>query len=124
MKTREITIAGKQVTLAYCYATEIGFKDLADQDINYWMVEAVTALQEQRMPDIKKTIFAILASMMAYCNAKGEEAIIADTDLMNDATPEEIGMALGTIIALRAEFYHLPKDEPEDKKEEGEEKNA
>lgn len=124
MKTREITIAGKQVTLAYCYATEIGFKDLADQDINDWMAEAVEALQAKRMPDIKKTIFAILASQMAYCNAKDVDATIADDDLMNDATPEEIGMALGTIIALRAEFYHIPKDEPEDKKEEGEEKNA
>lgn len=123
MKTREITIAGKQVTLAYCYATEIGFKDLADQDINDWMAEAVEALQAKRMPDIKKTIFAILASQMAYCNAKDVDATIADNDLINDATPDEIGIALGTLIALRSEFYYRPSDEPDDKAK-GDEKNA
>ena len=46
--------------------------------------------------------------------------------MMYDATSEEIGMALGTIIGLRAEFYHIPSDEPEDKPKEGDkdEKNA
>ena len=34
---------------------------------------------------------------------------------MNEATPLEIGTALATFITLRAEFYHLPTGEPEDK---------
>ena len=33
MITREVTLCGKQVTLAYCYATEIAYKDLTNEDI-------------------------------------------------------------------------------------------
>ena len=33
MITKEITLCSKQVTLAYCYATEIAYKDLANEDM-------------------------------------------------------------------------------------------
>ena len=33
MKTKEIKIAGKDVTLAYCFGTEIGYKMLTDEEI-------------------------------------------------------------------------------------------
>ena len=46
----EITLAGKPVTLGYCYATEIAFKDLAGQDMTDFAMEAVTAFQKERMP--------------------------------------------------------------------------
>ena len=43
MKKSEITIAGKAVTLCYCYATEIAFKTLAERDINDFMLKYAEA---------------------------------------------------------------------------------
>ena len=61
MIKKEITICSKQVTLAYCYATEIAYKDLADEDMLEYAKHALESIQAQRDPDIKRTIFAIIA---------------------------------------------------------------
>jgi hypothetical protein len=121
MKTKEITIAGKTVTLAYCFGTEIGYKLLTDEDVHPFITEAIVAINEKpaRMPDLRKTIFLIVACATAYYESKGQDSPIADTDLMYDCQPEEIGIALGTVLNLYAEFYHLPKDEPKDKEPKG-----
>jgi hypothetical protein len=111
----EVTLAGKPVTLGYCYATEITFKDLAGQDITDFLTEALPLIQDNKMPDIKKSIYAILSCMIAYYESIGKKSPVKDTDLMNEATPLEIGTALGTFLTLRANFYHLPAGEPEDK---------
>jgi len=124
MITKEIKLCGKQVTLAYNYATEISYKILSDEDIIDFGQEVVEKIQHEQMPDIRKTIFLIIASMQSYYESKGEECPITDKELMYECTPQEIGVALGTIIGLRSQFYHVPSDEPEDKPAEGnEEKN-
>ena len=122
MTTKTIKIANKEVTLAYCYATEIAFKDLAGQDITDFMIEALPIIQDNKMPDIKKTIYAILSCMIAYYQSIGEEPPVKDTDLMNEATPLEIGTALGTMMKLRTEFYHIPTGEQEEKPAKGKDK--
>ena len=123
----EITIAGKPVTLGYCYATEIAYKDLSGEDIADIIRETFAAVnaQPQRMPDTNRSIYLVLAAVMAYYQSKDEEAPIKDTDLMNETTPMELGIALGTIITLWAKFYNIPKGEPEDKpqKRQGKAKN-
>ena len=120
MKTKNITICGKDVTLAYCYGTEISYKMLADEDINDFVQEVIAALnaEPQRMPDIKKSVLLIIAAAMAYTESKGEKCPVSDKDLMYQATPDELGTALGTVIALRMEFYHVPTDEAEAAKKE------
>ena len=118
MITKEITICGKQVTLAYCYATEIAYKEMSDEDIFDYAQAAVEAIQAQRDPDIKKTIYAIIACMMAYYEDK-DKAPVKDSEIMREATPVEIGTAMLTILTMRSEFYHVPKGEPEDKQEKG-----
>lgn len=117
----EITLAGKPVTLGYCFATEIAYKDLSGEDITAIIQETIAAVNAQpaRMPDAKRSIYLVLAAVMAYYQSKDEDAPIKDTDLMNDTTPLELGTALGTIINLWAKFYNIPKDEPADKPEEG-----
>jgi len=115
MLTKEITLCGKQVTLAYCYATEISYKDLSDENIADYIKEAVACIQEETDPDVKHTIYAILACMLAYYQSQGKEAPLTDTDLMNDAKPAELGTAIFTIIGLRMDFYKVPKGEPEEK---------
>lgn len=127
MIMKEVTLCGKQVTLAYCYATEISYKILSDEDITDFIGEVIIAVQnKERMPDIRKSMYLILAAMQAYYDSKNDKSPVTDKDMMYDATSKEIGMALGIIIGLRAEFYHIPSGEPEDKSKEGDkdEKNA
>lgn len=123
MTTTTATIAGKPVTLAYCYATEIAFKELSDQDINDFMPTVGESLSANRMPDIKTTIFLILASITAYYSAKEQEPPIKYSDLMTDATPEELGNALGSVLTLRGQFYHIPAGEQTDQQKEDSSKN-
>ena len=119
----EITIAGKPVTLGYCYATEIAYKGLSGEDISAIIQDTFAAINAQppRMPDVKRSIYLVLAAAMAYYQSKGEDEStpIRDTDLMNEATPIELGNALGTIINLWAKFYSIPAGEPEDKPQKG-----
>lgn len=115
MKKKEITLCGKQVVLAYCYATEIAFRELSDQDITDFLTEAIPQIQESKMPDAKKVTSLIVASVLSYSESKGEKAPIQSEDIMYRAEAEEIGNALGVIIGLRAEFYHVPSGELQDK---------
>ena len=115
MLQKEITLCGRQVTLAYCYATEIAYKDLSDENIADYIKEAVACIQQETDPDVKRTIYAILACMLAYYQSRGEDAPLTDTDLMNDAKPAELGTAIFTIIGMRMDFYKVPKGEPEEK---------
>lgn len=121
MITENVTLAGKLVTLGYCYATEIAYKDLSGEDITAIIQETIAAANAQppRMPDAKRSIYLVLAAVMAYYQSKDEDAPIKDTDLMNDTTPMELGTALGTIITLWSKFYHLPKGEPKDPTSDG-----
>jgi hypothetical protein len=125
MITKEITICGKQVTLAYCYATEIAYKDLANEDLFDYANHAIESIRAQRDPDIKKTILAIIACMMAYYE-DADKMPVKDSEIMKNATPVDIGTAMLTILSMRSEFYHIPKGEPEDKPKDGQdaEKNA
>ena len=128
MKTKTITLCGKDVTLAYCYGTEISYKMLSDEDINDFVQEVLAALnaEPKRMPDVKKSVLLIIAAAMTYTESRGEKCTVSDKDLMYHATPDELGTALGTVIALRMEFYHVPTDEAEAAKKEQEDdpKNA
>lgn len=128
MITKEITICGKQVTLGYCYATEIAYKAMADEDINDFVGSAVARIQEKKDPEIKGMLFFILAAIKSYyeSQSKLEDGTppVTDGDLMYNATPAEICKALGTVLSLRAEFYNIPSGEPEDTKNDGEEKNV
>jgi len=116
---KETNLCGKPVTLGYCYATEIAFKDLSGQDMTDFAMEAVNAFQKKRMPDVKKTIYAILSCVMAYYESKGEDAPVKDSELINETSPLEVGKALGTVLSLRAEFYAVPAGEPEEKPAKG-----
>ena len=125
MSTKEITICGKQVHLAYCYATEISYKILSDEDISIFIAEVIDKIQNDQMPDIRKAMFLILAAAQAYCEYAGETCSITSNELMYEMDPTDLGLAIGTILTLRAEFYHLPKDEPKDEPSADEqEKNA
>lgn len=121
-----INICGKDVHLAYCFATEIAFKDLTGEDITDFMIEVGANVNKEQphMPDIRKTIFAIIAAAIAYSQAKGVDAEISDKDIMNNASPRELAEALGMVALLRSQFYYIPAGEPDGKKDDrGNQKN-
>ena len=127
MITKEITLLGKQVNLAYCYATEISFKLLAGQECTDFVREVLEGLAQEtpKMPDTRKAIYLIMAAMTAYYESQGQKNPIEDKDLIFHATPEEIGLAVGTVSALYIEFYNIPVGEPKDTPQSGdEEKNG
>lgn len=111
----------RTVTLGYCYATEIAYKDLSGEDIAAIIQETIACVDAQpaRMPDAKRSIYLVLAAVMAYYQSQDTDAPIKDTDLMNETTPIELGKALGTIINLWAKFYNIPKGEPSEKPAKG-----
>lgn len=122
MLQKKITIAGKEVTLGYSFATEIIYKGYTAEDVSAYINEAVTCMDSEtpRMPDVKKSICLILAAAIAYAQSINQDADIKDTDLMNDATPKELATAIAEIIMLWRQFYTLPLGE---KKEKGSEEN-
>ena len=111
----------RTVTLGYCYATEIAYKKLSGEDITGIIQETIEAFNAKppRMPDTERSICLILAAAIAYYDSKDEDAPIKDTDLMRDISPIELGTALGAIITLWAQFYHIPVGEPEEKPKKG-----
>ena len=123
MKHQQITIAGKPVEVCYCYATEIAFKQLSEQDINDFIPEVADAITAERMPDVRKSIFLILAAISAFYQSHDEDMPVQDSDIMNECTPAELGKAIGTVLGLRNQFYALPAGEPTDKKGKGKKKN-
>lgn len=116
MIQKEITLCGKQVTLAYCYGTEISYKLLADEECTEFVREVLQGLAENKMPDSRKAIYLIMSAMTAYYESKNQENPIEDKELIFHATPDDIGLAVGTIAGLYIEFYKIPVGEPEDKK--------
>ena len=114
MKTKEITICGGQVVLAYCFATELSFKNFTGENI-----EDFTATNPEHV------IYLILSAIASYYQSKEKEdekkAPIVDSDLMYNATPNELVAAANVVLELRAEWYGIPKgDNVEEKPADGE----
>jgi hypothetical protein len=118
MTTKEITICGRQVSVAYCYATELSFYKLAGVPLE----KADTSNPEH--------LFAIiLSAMLSYYQRWDDEPPVKDTDLLYKASPEELIDAFRVISLLRAEWYKIPKGaetkETKETKSEGDnEKNS
>lgn len=114
MTTEKIEICGKEVTLAYCYATEIGFQQYTD-----------AGMEHLNTSDPTHILYLILAASIPYYKSRGEEPPLAAEDLMYNTNPEELVAAVAAIMRLRAEWYKIPLGEPKDEPQEGaDEKNV
>jgi len=125
VKEVKITTAAKNgdkklvsVMLGYCFATEISYKILAEEDIHDFIREAIEAIQDNRMPDTRKSIYLIMAAMQAYYESVNKKVPITDKDLMYNMTAAEMGTAVGTIIGLYMEMNRTPAGDDADKKDE------
>ena len=117
MKKKKVKIAGKQVWLAYCYATEIVFNDLTGEDINEYFKELFTSEEGKTNP--KKLLYAILACAIAYAQGTQTEDALEDKQLMYEAKPSELIEAFKVVVELRNEWYKLPSSEKPEKEEKG-----
>ena len=48
MITKEITLLGKPITLAYCFGTEISYKLLADEECTDFIKEVIIGLNDKK----------------------------------------------------------------------------
>lgn len=103
MTSKEITIAGKTVSVAYCYATEIGFHRYTGKN-----------LDEFDATDPEHVTYLIISAILSYYQGRDEEPPVKDEDLMYQAKPKELIEAMAAIFKLRAEWYELPVGEPKD----------
>lgn len=131
METKTTTINGKQVTLCYCYGTEINFSKLTNgENINVFIpetakkIDALSKGDVAAMPDVEKCICLVLAAAIAYYKSKGEECPITDEDMLFSNSPTELYEAVGQVILLYGSFYKLlPGDEPKTKEKGSKGKN-
>lgn len=101
MEQSKITIAGREVGAAYCYAAEIAFR-------NYTGVN-VAELDTKNPAHI---LYLIIAAVFAYYNAnKDEKMPITDNDVLTEASPTEIAGAAKAILDMMADWYHVPHGE-------------
>ena len=119
MVQQQIKLCGKEISVGYCFATEINYTNLTDGDNSHrYIAEAATKLDALKkggteIPDVKKAIYLILSAALAYSSSKDEEMPLVDKDLMFAEDPTEIWTALGTVILLYGQFYHLIPAEAE-----------
>ena len=104
--------------MAYCFGTEISYKLLAEQECTDFVREVLAGLAQEtpKMPDTRKSIYLIMSAMTAFYESNGEKNPIEDKELIFHATPDDIGLAVGTIARMYIDFYKIPIGEPEDKK--------
>ncbi len=111
MTQKTITIAGKQVGIAYCFATEIAFKALTGNNI-----------EEADVTNPEQVVYLILAAISAYYQEQEQDAPVTDKDIIYRAKPKELIEALTAVLAMRAEWYESPKGEDTDEEPKDESK--
>lgn len=131
MKKKKVKIAGKQVWLAYCYATELAFYDMTDTDINDFFKEFFSPNKEEDEEEKKKKesrklkliLYAIFAAAFSYSESVEKDCEIDHKTLMFHAKPAEITDAFACVIELRNEWYKLTSDDKPKKEDEDGKKN-
>ena len=113
MTTKTINIAGKEVTLAYCYATEIAFARYTGVSIDKF---------DASNPE--HILYLIISATISWSESQGKEPAIKDEDLMYKTKPKELVTAVGEILKLRSEWYEIPISEPEEEEEKEDPKNV
>ena len=101
MKSRTITLCGKEVDVIYCAATETGFETLRDKSMGVFAPGEGEATTEDY-------IALGFAGIIAAYTRRGEDAPVTSADILYDATPAEVQSLIVTILELRNEWYQVP----------------
>lgn len=115
MKETKITICGKEVGMAYCAATENGFEEISGKSIAVFVPvfgkddDGNDIVEEPAKATIGDFVTLAVAAIAAYCSRKGMEIPVSTEDILYEATPAERNGLLSAIVALRSEWYAVPK---------------
>ena len=114
MEKRDITICGKTVTVAYCFATEIAFRNYASVAIN-----------DLDTTNPEHLAYIILSAITTYYQSENIDPPVTDKELLYNSRPEELIAAIKTIVEMQGKWYKSPiADTKEDEKDEAAEKNS
>ena len=102
MKSKTITLCGKEVEVIYCAATETGFEKLRDKSME------VFAPSDNIVATTEDYIALGIAGIIAAYTRRGEDAPVTSSDILYDATPTEVQTLIVTILELRNEWYQVP----------------
>ena len=94
MTEKLIKIAGGEVGIKYCFATEIGFKDLSGASIDSFDAQ-----------DPSHCTSLIMAAIVAYYQARQQDVPVAIEQIMFEARPKELIDGLAAIFTLRTAWY-------------------
>lgn len=103
MTEKIIKIAGVKVGVKYCFATEIGFRDLSGESIDKF---------DATNPSHATAL--IMAAIVAYYQSRGEESPIETEKIMYEARPKELIETMTAIFTLRNTWYSGDEEGKED----------
>lgn len=115
MKSRTITLGGKEVEMIYCAATENGYETISGKSISVFVPtfgkdkegnDIITKPAEATIGDI---LSLALAGIVAAYTRKKQDPPIDGEYILYEATPEERNEVLTAVMELRNEWYMLPK---------------
>lgn len=94
MTEKKINIAGREVGVKYCFATEIGFRDLAG-----------VTIEDFDMTNPSHSAALIMAAIISYYQSRNEDAPVEISAIIYGCRPKEIIDALNAVFAMRAAWY-------------------
>lgn len=112
METIKFKIAGKEIKMAYCYATEIAFYNFTGKTVN----DFISEINISSNPSPQDILYLVLSAITAYYESKNEESPVRDTDLMFNAEMSEVLEAFNLVIDLFKKWYKIPETQIENKK--------
>lgn len=115
MTEKTITICGKEVRLRYCAATETGFERITGKGIDAFSPkfgkdeDGNTIVTDKPTADTNDYIVLAASAIIAAYERNGEQPPVTLSDILYNATPQEITALLTAVVALRNEWYSLPE---------------
>ena len=131
---KTISICGKDVKMRYCLASETGYELISDKDINTFLPtptdkhdkdgKVIFSPAKATTDDFIRLSYACIVA--AY-ECEDKQPPISVTDIMYNATPQEVTNMIASCVELRIKWYKMPEvvrpeEEVHDEEEQG--KNA
>lgn len=121
-----IHVCGFDVRMRYCAAAETSYEKISGRPIDTFLPSSGED-GKQQPPKAMTEDYILLAvgAVIAAYSATNEEPPVNATDILYEATPNEVVQIVSEVVKLRAQWYDVPSVIENEGKQEGEqEKNA
>ena len=129
MKTKTINIEGKEISLAYCAATETGFESITGKSVQVFVPkfgkdkegnDIITAPADATTQDY---ILLAVAAIIVYYESRKETAPVSVEDIIYEWRPADVTSVIEAVLEVRNEWYELPKVVVDQLKADGDEQD-